>query len=282
MPDHFILSNLLAACCLLMCTWRWPSDRRDLLWWPLGVAATGVTITNVAIPACGYFAVQYRAAGDFWRSAWATARYGAVVLVVTAVVALAAAAASGQLDRLVPQEMGGRGSESMLLRYIASNPLARAARAPKAVADSLAPSGVTLAPPASTERTTTREPHLSLETGAKLLGTPLLVLVVLGAAIAGHRSADKGFSAPVGAALAILGGNVAVHALFGKEYFLYSQHWMAALWLVIGGLWRSRYWREPFGSLAALAAIGVMAYLNYGTWLEVFDTLAAGMTPGAR
>jgi hypothetical protein len=282
MPDHFILSNLLAAAGLLMCTWREPSGRRGLLWWPLGVAATGVTITNVAIPACCYFAVQYRVAKDWWRSTQATVRYAAVVVAVTAVVAVAGAAASGQMDRLVPQEMGGRGSESMLLRYVASNPFARAVRAPKAVADSLAPSGLTIAPPASAERAATRLPHLSLETGASLLGPPLLVLVVLGVAIAGHRSADKGFSAPVAAALAILGGNVAVHALFGKEYFLYSQHWMAALWLLVAGLWRSRYWREPYGSVAALGAIAVMAYSNYGTWLDVFGTLAAGAPPGLR
>jgi hypothetical protein len=281
-PDHFILSNLLAAGCLLLCSWSASAGRPGVLWWPLGVAATGVTITNLAIPVCGYFVVQYQAARDFWRSARATVTYAAVVLAVTAVVAVAGAAASGQLDRLLPQEMGGRGSESMLLRYIASNPLARVARAPKAVADSLAPAALTLAPPANPEKSETAVPHLSLETGATLLGAPLLVLLVLAAAIASHRSADRGFSAPVLAALMILGGNVAAHALFGKEYFLYSQHWMAAMWLVIAGLWRSRYWREPFGSAAALAAIAWMAYVNYGIWLDAFRVLEAGLTPGAR
>lgn len=285
-PDHFIVSNLLAVAALGLCTvagsdriTRWPG----VLWWPLGVAATGVTISNVAIPACAFFAARYRALRAFWAPARETVAYASVVLAVTAVVGVAGAAATGEMEKLLPQEMGGSGSESMLLRYLASNPLARAARAPKALADSLAPRELALAPPGDGDKTDTPVPHLSLETGARWLGIPLVVVGLLAAAIVGHRQADKGFSAPVMAALAILGGNVAFHAVFGKEYFLYSQHWMAALWLTLAGLWRLRGWREPFGSVAAILAIAAMAFLNYGTLLEVFDQVSrAGLTPGSR
>jgi multisubunit Na+/H+ antiporter MnhB subunit len=198
------------------------------------------------------------------------------VLIVTVALGLAGAAASRQIDRLVPQEFGGQGSESMLLRYITSNPLARAARAPKAVADSIAPAQLTTVPPSSGDAAEAKLPHLSLETGATWLGAPLVLLVLLIAAIAGHRQADRGFSAPVAAALAILGGNVAFHAIFGKEYFLYSQHWMAALWLILSGLWRARSWRDPLVSVAATLAIGFMAYSNYGMLQQVFTVLSAG------
>jgi multisubunit Na+/H+ antiporter MnhB subunit len=277
-PDHFILSNLLAACGLLLCA-RLASktavDAPSILWWPLGIAATGVTISNLAIPACCYIATDYRPERGLWKTLRATATYAAVVVIVTTALALAGAASFGQFGRLVPQELGGQGSESMLLRYITPNPLARAARAPKAVADSLAPARV-ITVPSGSSGAEAKLPHLSLETGVAWLGAPLVVLVLLAAAVAGHRQADHGFSAPVVAALAILGGNVAFHAVFGKEYFLYSQHWMAALWLLLSGLWRSRSWRDPFVSVAGSLAIGFMAYANYGVLLQVFDALSAG------
>jgi hypothetical protein len=278
-PDHFILSNLLAACGLLLCA-RLASTPAPAtpgrLWWPLGIAATGVTVSNVAIPACCYLATDYRGGRGLWSSLRATAQYAGIVVAVTAVLAVAGAAASGQFDRLVPQELGGQGSESMLLRYVTSNPLVRAARAPKAVADSLVPAQMTTVPPTSTGNAETRLPHLSLETGAAWLGAPIVVLALLIAALVGHHQADGGFSPPVAAALAILGGNVVFHAMFGKEYFLYSQHWMAALWLILSGLWRSRSWRDPFISLAASVAIGFMAYSNYGMLQQVFDVLSGG------
>jgi hypothetical protein len=171
----------------------------------------------------------------------------------------------------------------MLLGYLASNPLARVARTPKAASDSIVPRELTLAPPATSDRAETLVPHLSMETGAKWLGTPLVVMLLLVAGIAGHRQADNGFSPPVAAALGILAGNVALHAVFGKEYFVYSQHWIAALWLVLAGLWRSRYWREPFGSAAALGIVALMAYLNYGTLREVFDVVSrAGLSAAAQ
>lgn len=278
-PDHFILSNLLAAGGLLLCARlaaKPAPATPSTLWWPLGIAATGVTVSNVAIPACCYMATDYRGGRGFWNSLRATAQYGGIVMAVTAVLVLGGAAASGQFDRLVPQEFGGQGSESMLLRYITSNPLLRAARAPKAVADSLVPAQMTTVPPTSTENAEARLPHLSLETGVAWLGAPLVVLALLVAALVGHHQADGGFSPPVAAALAIMGGNVVFHAMFGKEYFLYSQHWMAALWLVLSGLWRSRSWRDPFVSLAASVAIGFMAYSNYGMLQQVFSVLSGG------
>jgi hypothetical protein len=141
---------------------------------------------------------------------------------------------------------------------------------------------VTLAPPENVENTETPVARLTLETGGKWLGMPLVLMLLVVAAIAGHRQADGGISPPVAAALGILAANVALHAVFGKEYFVYSQHWMASLWLVLAGLWRSRYSREPFRSAAALGALAVMAYLNSGALREVFDGVArAGLNPGS-
>jgi hypothetical protein len=284
-PEHWVVSNLLLSVALLMCATA-ASGRSgrvlQALWWPLGVALTGVTVTNIAFAGCCYFVTSYYAGRSLWPAVWATVKYLSVVASVTLVLALAAAAASGDIRRWLPREAGGAGSESMLLQYLAANPLQRAARTPKAAADSIVPRELTLVPAAIAEPDTPAA-SLSLETGAKWLGMPLVLMLLVVAAIATHRQADGGISPPVAAALGILAGNVSLHAVFGKEYFLYSQHWIASLWLVLAGLWRSRYSREPFRSAAALGALAVVAYLNSGTLRELFDMVArTGLNPGSQ
>ena len=45
------------------------------------------------------------------------------------------------------------------------------------------------------------------------------------------------------------------------------------MWLVLAGLWRLRYWKEPFCSTVAFGAVVLMGYLNYGTLLRAFELL---------
>lgn len=280
-PEHYGVSNLLACMALLLCATvaaGRSSRLLDALWWPLGIAATGVTITNVMIPACCYFTNRYDATKNIRTSVLATTKYTAGVGVVTLILALVAAAASGEIDRWLPRAMGGSGSEAMLLGYLAT-PVERVARMPKAAADAIVPGTLTLASSGSSDRTEMPVPRISLETGATFLGTPLVVMLLLVAGIAGHHQADRRLGPPVAAALAILAGNIALHSVFGKEHFVYSPHWIACLWLVLAGVWRSRYWREPYGSAVAVVAIALVAYLNYGTLHEIFDVTArAGLS----
>ena len=274
-PEHYALSGLiltltfLAAADLL--------QRRGQIAWPawvfLGLLAAGITVTNLALVAL-LFWIPLR----LCRPAARPLRLSAILVLS----AMALTFASAQLLNLgydpEPQPVGEllHWSDNFVKTDIPGNFL----RFPTALADSLAPPE-----PARMQirYLWPRGSHYHFQftlidtplilSQQNLLGTALFLLLAAGAL--GHFRGDPARRALAFAALAVIAYNGVFHALWGNEYFLYSQHWLPAAIFLAAGILNTR---PPLRRAAFLLLAGLVlatALNNYFNVQHMLNALAA-------
>jgi hypothetical protein len=152
----------------------------------------------------------------------------------------------------------------------------RIGRAATALGNSLAPLASdigTLAPPRTPEEfyPVSRPPmdfyaiypKFTFEAGHRntsVAGNPLALIGIAGAlAGACFLLARPGVYRTIGAiALAIVAFNLVLHSLWGDEYVLYSQHWMAALMVLLAGVFLApAAWRTGIAGAIVLFAVAI-------------------------
>jgi hypothetical protein len=258
-------------------------------WIAIGVSATGLTLTNVVFVAL-----------LLWATVWSrdarlvtTLRVAGVVVVMFALTGISAYV----LDRLVPhaapsaidvrplRAVDGKPPsasivqrviepiESELGRYVGSDMARKLRRFPTSIADAFAPPAVETDPIRSVRW---NRPTFTLEGSPSIfglgnpLGTSTFLLVVAGAACWLAAPSTRAIAT---ASVGIIGFSWLL-SVWGRETFLYSQHWhLAAVVLVAGVMRASVYSRLMTVVLATLTLC--IAINNFVALKWIFAVLAA-------
>lgn len=261
LPDHFALSNLVLTGAFILSvelargeTIHWPA------WLLLGWLAAGITLTNLLIVALLLW-VPLLMRQRRWR--WPTRQ--AAILVG---IALAVTFVSFHLLNLgydaEPQPPPAAVQWSG--NFWRDDPAVNLRRFPTALADAVAPTGPQAIPIRYLWPRDSRYIfQFTLDEGGEifsrrnLLGTAVFVLLIAGTLahlrVGGHRRTLAL------AALAVLAFNALFHALWGHEYFLYSQHWLTASLFLLAGILSVRPHLQAF-TLTLLAALVVAVGMN--------------------
>ncbi len=278
LPESFALSGVAITLAFLLAAQRRRGDSvRWVAWYGLGVVATGITATNLVYIAI-LFVTGRRNAGDDWRRAGL--RFMSLLPAICLTSLLLTYASQGLY--------GGRPLEvAEGARYVETwtrdnDPLARAAEFPTALANSIAATyPVTVQNYQAKLHDSKYQFRFTFEgrprvfTAERPFATMLVLLSIVGA-ITMMRSEPLVRNAAA-AALAIFSFNFVLHSFWGVEHFLYSQHWIQALTLLIAGvLFLPRRFEAPGLALMGIltVAIAVNNYKVGRVMLEYF--VAAG------
>jgi hypothetical protein len=260
-PDHFVLSNLILTIAFILAA-DLLRDGRLRWWWWGGVAwaAAGVTLTNLVIVGLVFWvallASRRQFAAPTRQAAILVAAAGFATLVSFHLLNLGYDADPQPADDTVVW------TGHFWREHIPTN----LARFPTAVADSLAP------PEPQINRIRYLWPRgskyrfqFTLERGPALLtvrnplGTVMFLALLAGAA-ASLRAGPTRRGLALGA-LAVLAFNGLFHAVWGNEFFLYSQHWLVAALVLLAGLVPERP-RVRAAVCAGLALLVAVVALN--------------------
>jgi hypothetical protein len=253
-PESFALSGLLLAAgygLALRCMRT--GDRRLWPWLVLGVLVVGITISNLVAVAILFAAVGL-ASGE--RSRVLLARMGALVAVVLAAT-IALVATLGSLYELKEVDLAG-GSEYTQRWLKTHRALDRAAAMPSAFAHTFTAPAPGLGRNLPATLAGSKYPYRFLIEHREWrfcvdhwLGAVFFALFAIGAF--GYRRAEAPARWLCGASLAILGFNAGLHAVWGVDLILYSQHWQMALVVLLAGLYRE------FASMPRVVTVVLLA-----------------------
>lgn len=271
-PDHFGLGGLSLTLAFLLGLadlraghLRWPR------WLALAVLTAGITITNLL--GCAAVACCVLRRSSTWRSALSRAA-------LLMVVAVAANLVLQKLLNLAYHAEGGDLATTVQFTqsYLRADPLATLTRFPLALAEAIAPATVgTVAARLAATPETRYLFVFSLEAVPMALGFGLALAGIGALALAGGARAGLGGtaagSALLPAALLLLAWNGVLHAVWGNEYFLYSQHWQAAMWFLFALLLRRHAAPRITAALAAYTLL--VAAHNAAAIGHMLDTLLA-------
>ena len=236
-PESFALSGLLITIAYWLASRPEPGAvPRWGRWFVLGLFATGITVTNLVYIAILFFIARLNAGDDWQRSAFRCLPLTAAVGAATLLLAIV----SHGLYESRPLEM----SEGV--RYIDTwsrdnNPIERAAGFPTALANSI----VAINPiPAHNYQARLHDAQYKFRfsfegrpevfTAARPFATTLLLFAIAGG-VAMWRSEPR-VRYVAAASIAIVIFNFVLHAFWGVEVFLYSQHWLQAFSLLAVGV----------------------------------------------
>ncbi len=231
-PEHFALSGLFLTCGFLLAAdllqggeINWP------LWVFIGWLTAGVTISNLAL-----IAILFFFALRLGRRPAAFRRGSVLIAMVIAgtILSYFLLNLGYDVDLPTPAREIDRSAA-----YLKTDLVATLLRFPSAVANAIAPPAPALASLHTLEPAAKYRFRLTLEgipavfTRKNLLGSALVLLLAAGAL--GHCRQGRPFRPLAAVAGAVLVFNGLLHAVWGNEYFLYSQHWqMAAVFLAAG------------------------------------------------
>jgi hypothetical protein len=268
-PESFGLSGLVIALSYLLAVRSMRTrDRRLWPWVLVGVAMTGITLTNLFIVVSLFAAVGLHA-GERLRGV-----LGRVALLVglVAVPTVALPALVGDVYHL--KEVSLEGGAEYTKRWLKTHrAIDRALATPSAWAHTFA------AP----------EPNLGKNLPARLgasryqyrfvtahredvfcfrhpLGFLLALLFVAGALA--HRGAPRHARWICGASLVIIAANWLLHSFWGVDLILYSQHWQLSLLVLLAGLF---LWSEAVVRGVSLLFVG----LTFAVAAQNADTAAS-------
>lgn len=254
-PDHFAVSGAVLSVTLLAAVATARTRRvRPVVWCILGMAAAGVTLTN-GLAVSATFATALVGAGWAFRRAVVLATgVGTASLLLTLGVAAAGNAvyATGQAASVDASSVWAR-------QYLRSDGIA-ALQFPAAVANGIAPAAArVIADSLAVTQNARYSFRFTLGAHSNRAGgrAGLLGWMVLAVAGIGALSLLRGTPAQrtaAAAALVLLLFNLALHAVWGGELILYSQHWSPAVALLVGGLAAGRSGGRATGLLGFLAA----------------------------
>lgn len=227
-PDHFVISGLGLAL-VLLCGLVLPTT--DRFGWPrwlaVGVFTAGVTITQI-IPTCLMFAVCCRCGGIGPRqTARATALLGGSSVALVLSLSWLLTFTDTRYPPLSPVTQ-----VAMYKSFFPRRPVDHAFGAVAAIPNSIAPPPARVIPGHASE-TDRYQIRFTLESVRDPVRIAAVWIPFLLGAWLGLRS-----DAPIRRALglgsiAIVLYNLLFHALWGHEWFLYSQHWLAPMVFVM-------------------------------------------------
>ena len=274
MPDHFVIGGFCVAAsfCLASDLIRRGGNIRWVFWTGLGMLTLGITVSNIAwvgVVLLLALLASGRPATNVFR------QMGIWLLVVLTLTGVTA-----DIGRRVYQADTDQTSlewnAEFIEEYWTGDALGRLRKAPAAVANAFAPAGIStrdnrLARQYGYGRTymfTLEQPRSAL--------VSLVVLVLLTVGTVGCLGAGTTLRVLALGSWLILAGNLTLHAFFGSEYFLYSQHLLVpALILLAGNLRVLGQHRKV--AIGALAAVTALILLNNVTVLrELLTILATG------
>jgi hypothetical protein len=249
-PESYALSGLALAVLFWLAARTARTRRISVpLWIALGTLATGITITNVGIVAAIALGALIGAKVPVWSALYRTLGLAVAVVVATAVTYEVAATVARDAPRFSPAQTGQ-------IDELGHFDAGKATRGfPAALANTLAPAVPILLP-----YTEARQAHDFIITYRAAAGpvpdqdihTAVVLVLLLLCAVGAVWMHDWQRAVVLGAALAI-GYSWLLHAWFGKELFLYSQHWAVAELIVVAAtLWFPGRWRVlGYGVIAA-------------------------------
>lgn len=229
-PDHFAMSALVITMAFhLFLATTTDNNPRWRMWSILLFLAAGVTITNVAI-------IAILMLGAFWSIGSERIKSALhVVGVVSAVLVVTLVSSAGMNKILRGKQLDTQKTSEWATHFIdRSNIVKKTLRFPVAIANTIAPARITTGPPTASFRPDDRYQFLfTLETrsaqpDARNIPGVIAVMLVAGGILLAFRRRTKHRALAL-AATAILLFNWILHAVWGDEMFLYSQHWTAAV-----------------------------------------------------
>jgi len=273
-PDHFALSVLIitAAYHLFLNTTR----ARAVRWWPWFVAmfvAAGITITNLMV-------VAILLLGSMWGSGRGRVRSAFQVVSVVAVVTLLTYASSFALNRVMNRsQLSVRKSTAWATTFISGDTFfAQAVGFPMAVANTIAPARISIGGPTPSYRPDDRyqfrftfEDVPRQPTARSLLG--LLALGIIAAGVVLSIQRRIAFGAIGIASAAIVAFNWILHGAWGDETFLYSQHWLVPILVLIALAVAAVARRYPRVTAWGVGVFVVAVTLNSLVLLETMLTI---------
>lgn len=264
-PDHFVLGGL-GLSLVLLCGLVPPTS--DRVGWPrwlaVGVFTSGITITQI-IPTCLMFAACCRCSG---RGVRQTAQITAVLGGLSVALAVSIGGLFSVLDAR-PSPLSPVAEAAHYAQFFPSHPLGHAFDAIAALPNSIAPPPARVVPDERYGgRYRIRFTLESVRHPGRIFAVWMLLLV---GAWLGLRS-----DAPVQRALslgsvAIVLYNLILHALWGKEWFLYSQHWLApTVFLMAAPLRHAGKYRWPVWGATAIA----LTLIASSNWYRIGEIVA--------
>jgi hypothetical protein len=278
LPDHFAVTGFFfAVLSLLAADLARGGKVRWWAWLLAGALATGNTATNV-VPVAILFAAPALCAGLPLRR---VARDTAVL----AAVSVAAFAVMLPLAQKAAHSQGPAAYDKVrnhTKNYLRDWSLAAtvATTIPRALMDTFAPAGLVTSEMPEPVR---RANFFSSGRADKMFGLDVASrpwLAALAAALTGAGALaflrrDCPLRGLGVAALGVLAFNLVLHSFWGNEFFVYSQHWLVPLAVILAGnlTWPGRLGRSFSGLYAALVV--AVAANNLALWAEIFSTIRA-------
>lgn len=285
-PEHFAISGLILLTAFHLCL---TDLNREKIHWPawclLATLAASITIINAALICIPLWVNLLSRRSGFWRAGIVTGGVAVVGIGLGLCIGLIMNSFYDDQYYLQPVEISESQKTTSPLkrwgfRYLKPDAFSTGLTFPDALANSIAPAAVGTTPyqlKGETERkydyrfTLNNSPSLT-----SLTNLPgLIVLLLLLAGIWRGLHSRPEVSVICMSALIILLYNGLFHAAWGIEYFLYSQHWLAALVLLVAGFFIDR----NIHILWTLAICGIVIFLgthNLMLIADITDMLATG------
>lgn len=262
-PDHFILGGFSLGLTMWLLIYSIDKRRLDLIPWALtGALVASITITNFLL-----FLLALAAA-----CAAVLQRSQALLkgLLVTALALTTLLAVKLPLDAWYGDKTDFDQAQVLAERYLRDAPLQRLPSfLPIAVASFAAPDSNRI-PQRLNDEKARYDFQLTLEEGRyssplAIAAATAVAALLLAGLCCGYRCARQGGRREWALLVVVLGTfafNAVLHAGWGSEYFLYSQHWLLAGCLLLAFIDRSAPAHSPLPLLACATTAGLVLTAN--------------------
>jgi hypothetical protein len=260
-PDHFVLGGLSIMLSLFAAVKTVTARKTPVwLWGIAGFLAMGVTITN-AISFFFLLACSHLSVFDWKRALRKTVAICILAAAATGIMAIA----MGYVYN-APAEAPSR-MTGWVAHYFRDKPLENFASFPLQIGSAVAPSGVMTEPNTFLGKHAVY--HFQIEPVspfARLSGASALQIAFVLAVLAGLLAALRGRRGnlrltAMGCGLVLLFNGV-LHAVWGGDYFLFSQHWLGAAFVLTGCLFAGLPKRVTGIGTAALTVLVIGISIN--------------------
>lgn len=281
-PDHLTASALVITAGYFLLLESQRSNRiRKWPWAITAFIAAGITITNLVSVAILLLTAMWRARYAWRRSLTIVAAAGAATVLVTYGSAFVMNAA------LHGRQIESERSVNWVRNFVSDNPAAQALQFPVAVANTFAPSGLSIGGPTASFQPDDRyQFRFTLDEMPPVSARMILSVITLALVTAGVvltlRSRDSSgdtlhrYLLPAGmASIGILTWNWLLHAAWGDELFLYSQHWFVAALVLIAIATQLVTQRYRFAPLFLGAYVILVALNSLSLIREMFAVIIA-------
>lgn len=273
MPDHFAVGGLALALCYLLAAddLNRGGRVRWLAWMAAGMLTMGITATNVITPAVLLFTCLLRRGWGVLDACRRTIAFGAIVSVITYATAIACSACFGDMDVMLSE----KDNITFVGKYWTDDAFHKAMRLPALLANTIAPPSVGVMPNTVRGYGERYDIEFTLESTTGVLPVLICGVLLVSGTIGGFKGTPS-YRVVAMASVAILALNLIMHTFFGRESFLYSQHWLTPLLVLLGG---NLSYRGPCRNvgiclLGTLLAVAVAAN-SVARLLEMFSKFAA-------